>query len=78
MTTNSLLFQIQMSEQNTLLCGGELHDNHFLILSQLSSTLSYHLVNYLCPCIKLVHSSATNVTIECQNDNSVFAVLLNL
>ena len=44
-TTECLLLQIQMSEQNTLLCGGELHDNLFLILSQLSSTLSYHLSN---------------------------------
>ena len=43
--TDSLLFQIQMSEHNSLLCGGELHDNLFLILSQLSSTLSYHLGN---------------------------------
>ena len=34
METNSLLFQIQMSEQNPLLCGGEPHDNLFLILSQ--------------------------------------------
>ena len=59
--TDSLLFQIQMSEHNSLLCG-ELHDNLFLILSQLSSTFSYHLGNYLCPCIKLVHSSATNMT----------------
>ena len=42
-TTDSLLFQIQMSEHNSLLCGGELHDNLFLILSQLSPTLSYHL-----------------------------------
>jgi len=33
-----------MSEQNSLLGGGELHDNLFLILSQLSST-SYHLGN---------------------------------
>ena len=38
---DSLLFQIQMSEHNSLLCG-ELHDNLFLILSQSSSTLSYH------------------------------------
>ena len=45
MTTNSLLFQIQMSEHNSLLCGGELHDNLFLILSQPSSTLSHHLIN---------------------------------
>ena len=44
-TTESLLFQIQMSEHNSLPCGGELHDNLFLILSQLSSTLSYHLGN---------------------------------
>ena len=43
--TTECLFQIQMSEQNTLLCGGELHDNRFLILSQLSSPLSYHLGN---------------------------------
>ena len=43
--TDSLLFQIQMSEHNSLPCGGELHDNLFLILSQLSSTLSYHLGN---------------------------------
>ena len=39
--TECLLFQIQMREQNTLLCGGELHDNLFLILRKLSSTLSY-------------------------------------
>ena len=39
MMTNSLLFQIQMSEQSPLLCGGEAHDNLFLILSKLSSTL---------------------------------------
>ena len=44
-TTDSLPFQIQMSEHNSLPCGGELHDNLFLILSQLSSTLSYHLGN---------------------------------
>ena len=44
-TTDSLLFQIQMSEHNLLPCGGELHDNLFLILSQLSSTFSYHLGN---------------------------------
>ena len=44
-TTDSLLFQIQMSEHNSLLCGGELHDNLSLILSQLSSTFSYHLGN---------------------------------
>ena len=44
-TTDSLLFQIQMSEHNSLPRGGELHDNLFLILSQLSSTLSYHLGN---------------------------------
>ena len=44
-TTDSLLFQIQMSEHNSLLCGGELHDNLSLILSQLFSTLSYHLGN---------------------------------
>ena len=37
-TTDSLLYQIQMSEHNSLPCGGELHDNLFLILSQLSST----------------------------------------
>ena len=44
---DSLLFQIQMSEHNSLLhvCGGELHDNLFFILSQLSSTLSYRLGN---------------------------------
>ena len=36
-TTECLLFQIQMSEQNTLLCGGQLPDNLFLILRQLSS-----------------------------------------
>ena len=35
-TTGSLSFQIQMSEHNSLPCG-ELHDNLFLILSQLSS-----------------------------------------
>ena len=58
MMTNSLLFQIQMSEP---LCGGEPHDN----LSPHSQPPS------LCPCIKLVHSSATKITIECQNDNSV-------
>ena len=44
-TTDSLLFQIPMSEHNSLLCEGELNDNLFLILSQLSSTLSYHLGN---------------------------------
>ena len=44
-TTYSLLFQIQMSEHNSLPCEGELQDNLFLILSQLSSTLSYHLGN---------------------------------
>ena len=44
-TTDSLLFQIQMSEHNSLPCGGELHNNLFLILSQLSSTLSYRLGN---------------------------------
>ena len=43
-TTDSLLLQIQMSEHNSLPCG-ELHDNLFLILSQLSSTFSYHLGN---------------------------------
>ena len=43
--TDSLLFQIQVSEHNSLLCGGELHDNLFLILSQLSSALSYRLGN---------------------------------
>ena len=32
-TTDSLLFQTQMSDQNLLLCGGELHENLFLILS---------------------------------------------
>ena len=41
--TDGLLFDIQMSEHNSLLCGGEPHDSLFLILSQLSSTLSYHL-----------------------------------
>ena len=45
MTTDSLLFQIQMSEHDSLLCGGELRGNLFLILSQLSSTISYHLGN---------------------------------
>ena len=45
MMSDSLLFWIQMSEQNSLLCGGELPDNRFLILSQFSSRLSYHLVN---------------------------------
>ena len=39
--TECLLFQIQMNEQNTLLCGGELRDNLSLILRQLPSTLSY-------------------------------------
>ena len=43
--TDSLLFQIQMSEHKSLLWGGELHDNLFLILSQLFSTISYHLGN---------------------------------
>ena len=38
-TADSLLFQIQMSEHNSLPCGEELHDNLFLTLSQLSSTL---------------------------------------
>ena len=33
--TDSLLFQIQMGEHTSLLCGGEQHDNLFLILSQL-------------------------------------------
>ena len=41
-TTDGLLFQIQMSEHNSLLCGGEQHDNLFLILSQLSS--HYHTI----------------------------------
>ena len=40
-----------------------LHDNLFLILSQLSFTLSYvPLPGKLCPCIKLVYSSATDMT----------------
>ena len=47
-TTDSLLFQIHMSEHNLLRCG-ELHDNLFLILSQLSSTSSY--------AVKCVHAS---------------------
>jgi len=42
--TDSLLFHIQTSEHNLLLCG-ELHNNLFLILCQLYSTLSYHLGN---------------------------------
>ena len=41
-TTDSLLSQIQMSEHNSLLCGGELHDNFYHILSQLSS--HYHTI----------------------------------
>ena len=44
-TTDGLLFQIQMSEHNSLLCGGKLHDNLFLILSQFYSMLPYHLGN---------------------------------
>ena len=42
MTTNSLLSQIQMSEHNSLLCGGELCDNLYHILSQFSS--HYHTI----------------------------------
>ena len=41
-TNECLLFQIQMSEQNTLLGGGELQDNLFLILRQHSS--HYHTI----------------------------------
>ena len=55
-----------MSEHNSLLCGGQLHDNLFLILSQLSSTLpSWYLT---------VHSSATNMTKGWSKWQSVFAV----
>ena len=54
-TTDSLLFWIQMSEQNSLLCGGELHDNlphsqptflHILIPSW-QLTVSMHQISSL-------------------------------
>ena len=54
-TTDSLLLQIQMSEQNSLLCGGELHDNlphsqptflHILIPSW-QLTVSMHQISSL-------------------------------
>ena len=52
-TTDSLLFWIQMSEQNSLLCGGELHDNlphsqsTFLhtIIPSWQLTVSMHQIN---------------------------------
>ena len=66
--TDSLLLQIQMSEHNSLLCGGELHDNLFLILSQLSSTFScVHASNWF------THLQQTR-QIDGQNDNSVLTV----
>jgi len=71
-TTDSLLFQIQMSEHNSLPCGGEPHDNLFFILSQLSSTLSYYL-----GCVHasnwFTHLQRTWQTDD-QSDNSVLTV----
>ena len=54
----------------SLVCGGELHDNLFLMLSQPHIILAIN-----CLCIKLVHSSAANILqIDGQNDNSVLTV----
>ena len=53
-TTDSLLFQIQMSEHNSLLCGGELHDNSHpqptflhIIIPSWQLTVSMHQIGSL-------------------------------
>jgi len=73
--SNSLLFQIQMSEHYSLLCGGEPHDNLFLILSQLPSTSSYYL-----GCVHasnwFTHLQRTWQTDD-QNDSSVLTVCIH-
>ena len=72
--TDSLLFQIQMSKHNSLPYGGELHDNLFLILSQLSHTIltinCVHASNWF------THLQQTQQT-DGQDDNSVLTVLYN-
>ena len=67
-TTDSLLFQT--SEYNSLLCGGELHDNLLLILSQRSSTLSLP----LCQLTVSMHPTGSLINkhdkVDGQNENS--------
>ena len=77
MTTDSLLFWIQMSEHNSSLCG-ELHDNLFLILSQLSSTL-HTILAIITVSMHQIGSLICNEharQIDGQNDNSVFTVYI--
>ena len=62
LTTDSLLFQIQMSEHNSLLCGGELYMTIFSSFSVNFPHSNDTILAINCPCIKLVHSSATNTT----------------
>ena len=71
-TTESLLFQIQLSEQNSLLY---VEEDYMTIFSSFSPNFqsSYHLGNWLCPCIKLVHSSATNMA-NWWSNNSVLTM----
>ena len=69
--TDSLLFQIQMSEHNLLSCGGELHDNLFLILSQHYHTILA--INSVRASNWFTHLQQMQ-QIDGQNDNSVFTV----
>ena len=62
LTTDSLLFLIQMSEHNSLLCGGELYMTIFSSFSVNFPHSNDTILAINCPCIKLVHSSATNTT----------------
>ena len=70
--TDSLLFQIQMSEHNLLLCGGELHDNlsqpTFLhIIPSWQSTMSMQQIG------SLIYNEHDKMMVK--NDNSVLTLI---
>ena len=63
--TNSLLLRIQMSEHNSLPCGGELHDNlphsqptflHIIIPSWQLTVSMHQILFLLCANVFLCHS----------------------
>ena len=72
--TDSLLSQNQMSEHNSLLCGGELHDNLFSFSANFP--LHYHTIlaiNCVHASNLFTHLQQTQQT-DGQSDNSVLTV----
>ena len=77
-TTDSLLFWIQMSEQNSLLCGGELHDNlphsqptflHIIIPSWQLTVSMHQISSLICNQHKKLMVKTTILFLLCTRSN---------